>query len=108
MLDMLRYHKFDMGTCDLKFGWPRFFEDFPYPERLLALSRVSMKTSYPAFMLISAPCDRPLQTQSMASRKMAAAPASGELVARIPILLDYRPIGGTTRRFNPLTSRTTH
>jgi len=102
LLDMLRYHKFDMADLWIsEFGSADVSEDFPYLNAYSPYHRVKSETAYPAVMLISGDCDS--RCNPMHSRKMAAR-LQAESSSPHPILLDYRPNWGHAA-VQPLTSR---
>jgi prolyl oligopeptidase len=109
LLDMLRYHRFDLadswideyGSAEIESDFRALLEYSPY-------HRVVTGAAYPAVMLISGDADtrcNPMHARKMAAR-LQAATTSGH-----PILLDYKPLWGhtpvqsLTRRIDALTDR---
>lgn len=109
LLDMLRYHKFDLADEWVdEYGSAEDAEDFRFLRAYSPYHRVQDGVAYPAVMLISGDADtrcNPMHARKMAARLQAAT------VSEHPILLDYRPEWGhmpvqpLTRRIDALTDR---
>jgi prolyl oligopeptidase len=102
LLDMLRYHKFDLasdwieelGSADQPDDFRALYSYSPY-------HRIRDNVAYPAVMFISGDADtrcNPMHTRKMAARLQAAN------VSNHPILLDYKPAWGHVP-VQPLTAR---
>ncbi|MGE5324432.1 MAG: prolyl oligopeptidase family serine peptidase, partial [Actinomycetota bacterium] len=102
LLDMLRYHKFDLasywieelGSADLPDDFRALYSYSPY-------HRIQENVAYPAVMFISGDADtrcNPMHTRKMAARLQASN------VSNHPILLDYKPAWGHVP-IQPLTTR---
>ncbi len=102
LLDMLRYHKFDLANMWVKeFGSSDNADDFRFLEAYSPYHQVRFGTAYPAAMLISGDADtrcNPLHVRKMTARLQAAT------TSQHPILLDYRPAWGHTP-VQPLSAR---
>jgi len=109
LLDMLRYHKFDLADLWIdEYGSADIPEDFPHLNAYSPYHNVKTGTAYPATMLISGDADQrcnPMHARKMAARLQAATSA------RHPILLDYRsrwghsPAQSLTERIEALTDK---
>jgi prolyl oligopeptidase len=102
LLDMLRYHKFDLASYWIEeLGSADLPDDFRVLHSYSPYHRIRDNVSYPAVMFISGDADtrcNPMHTRKMAAR-LQAATASNH-----PILLDYKPVWGHVP-VQPLTSR---
>jgi prolyl oligopeptidase len=109
LLDMTRYHLFDLAASWAdEYGSPDDERDFHALRAYSPYHRVQDGVAYPAVMFVSGDADtrcNPMHTRKMAARLQAAS-SSG-----LPILLDYQSIWGHTavqplnRRINALTDR---
>lgn len=109
LLDMLRYHKFDLAHFSVEeYGSAENQEDFHYLRRYSPYHRVKDGVAYPAVMLISGDADtrcNPMHARKMAAR-LQTATSSGH-----PVLLDYKPTWGhmpvqpLSNRIEALTDR---
>lgn len=102
LLDMLRYHKFDLAHYWIEeFGCADREDDFHALHAYSPYHRIQDGTAYPAVMFISGDADtrcNPMHTRKMAARLQAAS------VSGHPILLDYKPAWGHVP-VQPLTTR---
>jgi prolyl oligopeptidase len=102
LLDMLRYHKFDLASYWIEeFGSADVADDFQALHGYSPYHRIQDGVAYPAVMFISGDADtrcNPMHTRKMAAR-LQAATISGH-----PILLDYKPAWGHIP-VQPLTTR---
>jgi len=109
LLDMLRYHKFDVATMWIdEYGTSDAPDDFQALYRYSPYHRIQDNVAYPAVMFISGDADtrcNPMHTRKMAARLQAAN------ISRHPILLDYKtawghvPVQPLTTRIDALTDR---
>jgi prolyl oligopeptidase len=109
LLDMLRYHRFDLGHMFVdEYGTAERKDDFLYLQAYSPYHHVKDGEAYPAVMLISGDqdtCCNPMHARKMAAR-LQAATKSGR-----PVLLDYKPSWGhmsvqpLTQRIEALTDR---
>lgn len=92
ILDMLRYHKFDLANYWIdEFGSADVQDDFNVLHSYSPYHRIQDNIAYPAVMFISGDADtrcNPMHTRKMAAR-LQAANVSGH-----PVLLDYKPAWG--------------
>ena len=92
LLDMLRYHKFDMASQWIdEFGSADIPEDFHALYSYSPYHRVRDNIPYPSVMFISGDADmrcNPMHARKMTARLQAASSSNR------PILLDYRPAWG--------------
>jgi prolyl oligopeptidase len=102
LLDMLRYHRFDLAhTWIDEYGCAEIESDFRALLQYSPYHRVENGAAYPAVMLISGDADtrcNPMHARKMAARLQAAT------TSEHPILLDYKPVWGHTP-IQPLTKR---
>lgn len=102
LLDMLRYHRFDLARYWIEeFGCADREDDFHALRAYSPYHRIQDGTAYPAVMFISGDADtrcNPMHTRKMAAR-LQAANVSGH-----PILVDYKPTWGHVP-VQPLTTR---
>jgi len=109
LLDMLRYHRFDLADSWIdEYGCAEIESDFRSLLDYSPYQRVENGAAYPAVMLISGDSDtrcNPMHARKMAARLQAAT------ASEHPILLDYKPAWGhmpvqpLTKRINALTDR---
>lgn len=109
LLDMTRYHLFDLATSWAdEYGSPDDERDFHFLRAYSPYHRVQDRVAYPSVMFVSGDADtrcNPMHTRKMVARLQAAS-TSG-----LPILLDYQPTWGhtavqsLTRRIDALTDR---
>ena len=109
LLDMLRYHKFDLASTWIEeFGSADAPDDFRALHSYSPYHRISSGVAYPAVMFISGDADtrcNPMHTRKMTARLQAAN------ASRHPILLDYKPCWGhipvqpLSNRIEALTDR---
>ena len=109
MLDMLRYHKFDLASTWVEeYGSAENAEDFHCLKAYSPYHHIQDGMAFPAVMLISGDADtrcNPMHARKMAARLQAATSSP------YPILLDYRPKWGhmpvqpLTIRIEALTDR---
>jgi len=102
LLDMLRYHKFDLARYWIEeLGSADLPDDFRVLHSYSPYHRIQDNVAYPAVMFISGDADtrcNPMHTRKMAARLQAAN------VSNHPILLDYKPAWGHVP-VQPLTTR---
>jgi prolyl oligopeptidase len=102
LLDMLRYHKFDLADRWIEeFGSADNASDFPFLNALSPYQRVQNGTEYPAVMFVSGDSDT--RCNAMHVRKMTSKLQAATSSAH-PILLDYKPAWGHVPT-QPLSSR---
>ena len=109
LLDMTRYHRFDLANSWAdEYGSPDDERDFHSLYAYSPYHRVRDHVHFPAVMFVSGDADtrcNPMHARKMAAR-MQAATSSG-----LPVLLDYQPTWGhtavqpLTRRIDALTDR---
>jgi prolyl oligopeptidase len=102
LLDMLRYHKFDLARYWIdELGSADAPDDFHALHSYSPYHRIRDNVAYPAVMFISGDADtrcNPMHTRKMAARLQAAN------ISGYPILLDYKPAWGHIP-VQPLTTR---
>lgn len=102
LLDMLRYHKFDLAHYWIEeYGCADYEDDFRALCAYSPYHRIEHGKAYPAVMFISGDADtrcNPMHVRKMAARLQAAS-SSGRAV-----LLDYKPTWGHVP-VQPLTAR---
>jgi prolyl oligopeptidase len=102
LLDMLRYHKFDLADRWIdEFGSAENANDFPFLNALSPYQRVRDGTAYPAVMFVSGDADT--RCNAMHVRKMTSKLQAATSSAH-PILLDHKPTWGHVPT-QPLSSR---
>ncbi len=109
LLDMLRYHRFDLADSWIdEYGSPEIESDFRALLGYSPYQRIKNGTAYPAVLLISGDADircNPMHARKMAARLQAAT------TSEHPIFLDYRvewghtPVQPLTKRIDALTDR---
>jgi prolyl oligopeptidase len=102
LLDMLRYHKFDLASYWIEeLGSADMLDDFRALYSYSPYHRIRDNVAYPAVMFISGDADtrcNPMHTRKMAARLQTAN------ISSHPILLDYKPTWGHVP-VQPLTAR---
>ena len=102
LLDMLRYHKFDLAKYWIdEFGSADIADDFHALYSYSPYHRAQDHIAYPAVMFVSGDADtrcNPMHARKMAARLQAANSS------RHPILLDYKPTWGHVP-VQPLSAR---
>jgi prolyl oligopeptidase len=109
LLDMTRYHLFDLASSWTdEYGSPDDERDFHFLRAYSPYHRVQDRVAYPAVMFVSGDADtrcNPMHTRKMTARMQAATTSD------LPILLHYQPTWGhtavqpLTRRIDALTDR---